>query len=318
MPKGKQPIDRRLLTKVSRYYYEETISESEIATRLNLSRSKVSRLLKEARMIGIVHISVVPPPGIYVELEARLEKKFNLLETVVVDIAESTTPDTLARQLGLAAARHLQMNLMEGEIIGISWGRTLSAMANAIQPQRSKDNLVIQIIGGLGPPTSEAHATEVCWRMANALSCDVMLLPAPGIVVNKQVKEAFLQDLHVQQNLQRHAQIDVAYVGIGAPTPDSVLLRDGSIMTQSDVDLLTAKGAVGDIALPFFDASGKPIEPDLDERVIGITLEQLNRIKRVIGIAGGQEKLVAIHSALLGAHINVLITDQYTARQLLN
>jgi DNA-binding transcriptional regulator LsrR (DeoR family) len=105
-------------------------------------------------------------------------------------------------------------------------------------------------------------------------------------------------------------------VGIGAPTLDSVVMRDGSILTEKDRDILLAKGAVGDIALRFFDFKGKPVISDIDERVIGITLEQLSKIKQVIGVGGGLQKEAAIRGALQGNYIHVLITDHITAKLL--
>lgn len=81
--------------------------------------------------------------------------------------------------------------------------------------------------------------------------------------------------------------------------------------------MLRRGGAVGDVCLRFFDAEGKPVITPLNERVIGIPLEKLQRVSRTVGIAGGRRKLAAIRGALMGRWINVLITDRFTAEQLL-
>ena len=81
--------------------------------------------------------------------------------------------------------------------------------------------------------------------------------------------------------------------------------------------MLQSAGAVGDVCLHFFDGEGKPVETPLDERVIGMSLEQLRHAKRTVGIAGGKRKLAAIRGALRGKWINVLITDRATAEGLL-
>ena len=120
-----------------------------------------------------------------------------------------------------------------------------------------------------------------------------------------------------KKSLSLIPKLDTVYVGVGAPTPNSVVLRDGLIITPPDLDNLLKKGAVGDIALRFFDRNGKPIRSDLDERVIGITLEQLKSIKRVVGVAGGFHKLATIRGALLGGFLNTLIVDQQTAESLI-
>jgi DNA-binding transcriptional regulator LsrR (DeoR family) len=112
-------------------------------------------------------------------------------------------------------------------------------------------------------------------------------------------------------------QLDFAFVGIGAPNPESVLIRDGSIISNSELGMLLQKGAVGDIALRFFDSQGQAVQSEIDNRVIGITLDQLKQSGRVIGIAGGPGKLPSIMGALSGKFINVLITDSVTAEKLL-
>jgi DNA-binding transcriptional regulator LsrR (DeoR family) len=317
MPRPSQPRDPRLLTKVSRLYYEQQFSEAEIAVRLHLSRPKVSRLLKDARRAGIVQIMIVPPHGIHTALETELEQVFQLQEAIVVDTGEPDHPDLGARSLGIAAARHLQESLQSGEVIGISWGKTLSWMVSAIRPQPTPRAKIVQIIGGLGQPTANVHATDLSRRLASALGCELALLPAPGIMDSRHSKDAVLSDSHIQQTISLFEDITVAYVGIGAPTPDSVLVRDGSIITRAEIDQLVALGAVGDIALRFFDAQGDPLRHELDERVIGISLDELRHIDRVVGVAGGPDKLAAVRGALLGGYIDVLITDQRTARLLL-
>jgi DNA-binding transcriptional regulator LsrR (DeoR family) len=111
--------------------------------------------------------------------------------------------------------------------------------------------------------------------------------------------------------------LETAFVGIGAPVSDSVLIRDSSILSRAELDSLLQKGVVGDIALRFFDAQGQPVQSEIDKRVIGITFEQLKHTRRVVGIAGGPEKFQAILGALRGKLINVLITDLKNAEKLL-
>jgi len=190
-------------------------------------------------------------------------------------------------------------------------------MVDAIQPQRTRNNRVVQIIGGLGEPTAEVHATELCRRLANSLSCDLALLPAPGIMDSRQAKEAVLTDSHIQNTLNLFRHIDVAYVGIGAPSSDSVMINDSTIMRQQDLEEIIRLGAVGDIALRFFDRAGEPIQSDLDERVIGIELDELKRIERRVGVSGGIKKVDTVRAALLAGYVNILVTDQRLAEALI-
>jgi DNA-binding transcriptional regulator LsrR (DeoR family) len=225
--------------------------------------------------------------------------------------------EMVARALGVAAAGYLQRAVREGDVIGISWGHALNAMVSAVQSQPTRGTHVVQLIGGLGPPEAEVHATSLSRKLAQQLGSKLTLIAAPGIVDSRKVKRAILSDSHVRTAMELFSKMRMAFVGIGAPTPDSLVVRDGTIMSESRLEDLRRKGAVGDIALRYFDVQGAPIHSDLDERVIGITLEQLRRTPLVVGVAGGPLKDEAVRGALSGKLVDVLITDHALAQRLL-
>ncbi|WP_119066286.1 sugar-binding transcriptional regulator [Aggregatilinea lenta] len=317
MPALSPSGDIRLLSKVSKLYYERHLTQQQIAERLHLSRSKVSRLLQQAELQGIVQISVVMPSGGYSQLENELEARFGLKEAIVVDVEDGVSPEMRMTTLGAAGAGYLQRMVEDGDVLGITWGTTLNAMVNALHPYKTRRVRVVQTIGGLGAPEAEIHATDISSRLAHLLGAKLTLIPAPGIVADQRTKSALLSDSHVQSAFSLFPSITIAFVGIGVPEPTSVVMRDGSIMTQAQLDGVLALGAVGDIGLRFFDAEGCAIRSALDELVIGMTLEQLGQIERVVGVAGGQNKARAVHAALRGRLINVLITDRVLASRLL-
>jgi DNA-binding transcriptional regulator LsrR (DeoR family) len=317
---ARPPVEElRLLVKVSRAYYEDGLNQDAITERLGLSRSKVSRLLAQAREVGIVQITVVTPEQLFpLEVERRLEERFGLQEAVVVEAEDGDSSEAVVRAIGNAAAGYLVRAIAADSSVGFSWGRTLYQLAAALAPQRLPDAQVVQIIGGLGPPDAEIHATELCRQLSRSLGCHLTLLPVPGIVADERTREVLLSDVHVQRAVGTFGDLDIVFVGVGAPTPNSVTMRDGSIISQAELDGLLEKGAVGDIALRFFDEQGRAIEAGIDDRIIGITLEQLKRTPRVVGVSGGPEKVAALGGALRGGFINVLITDSLTAERLLD
>jgi DNA-binding transcriptional regulator LsrR (DeoR family) len=317
MTKSVFPEDLRLMSKIGKLYYEEGLTQDEIVKRTHLSRSKISRILKQARDEGIVQISVVSPPGIYSCLELKLERAFALQDAVIVEVSDQDSREEISHEIGIAASRYFHQVVKDGSIVGITWGSTLSSMVANMHPLPLPRAHIVQIIGGLGKPEAEVHATELCRRLASLLSCGLTLLPAPGIVDNQRVKEVLLSDSHVSRAFNMFPRIDIAFVGIGAPTPDSIAMRDGSIISQAELENLLSLGAVGDIALRFFNHLGVPIKSELDERVIGITLSQLTQASRVVGVSGGLEKIEALFGAMRGGLVDVLITDQLTAGQLL-
>ena len=307
----------RLLVKVSRFYYEDGLNQDTIKDRLGLSRSKVSRLMAQAREQGIVQISVVSPDSLHLELEARLEERFGLREALVVEAQPGDSQDAVSRAVGQGAAGYLVRALEPRSTIGFAWGSTLRYMAGALTTQRFPGVQLVQIIGGLGQPEAEVHATELCRSVSRSLGCRLTLLPVPGIVRDQRTRRALLSDIHVQRAIEAIDRLDLAFVGVGAPTPDSVTMRDGSIISQAELDSLLRRGAVGDIALRYFDAEGRGVASEIDDRIIGISLEQLKDGPRVVAVSGGPDKVPAIRAALRGGLIDVLVTDSVTASRLL-
>jgi DNA-binding transcriptional regulator LsrR (DeoR family) len=297
-------------------YYEQKYNQQEIANRLHLSRPKVSRLLKQAREIGIVQISVLSPNNSFVELENALEDTYHLKEALIVDSEEEISDKLIKKQIGSAAADYLHRTISEGETIGVTWGTTLQAMVDAMPSKQVDNTHVVQALGGVGPPEAKAHATDISRRLSQLLKSKLTLLPAPGIVDSKEAKQVLLADRKVKGALDLFSTIDTLYVGIGALKTNPVLDRDHKELPPELYEKITHSNAVGDIALRFFDKDGEEIDSPLKELVIGISLEEIKEIDTVVGIAGGPQKVDVIHGALKNKLIDVLITDHQTAREL--
>ena len=308
----------RQVTKVARLYYEGGLKQPEIAARLNLSQPKVSRLLKQALDEGIVMISVRAPSGVHPDLEERLVLAFGLRDAVVVDVS-GDEEERVARELGSAAAYYLESTVRSGEVIGISsWSATLLAMVEAMHPVANvRDTRVIQILGGVGDPAAAGHATHLIRRLAQLVHGEAAFLPAPGAVGSAEVRRILLEDPFVREAVSTFSQLTVALVGIGAVEPSGLLARSGNVFSPEDRAAIAAAGGVGDIALRFVGADGAPLASPLNDRVIGIELDQLRRVGRSVGVAGGPRKTAAIRGALVGGWINCLITDLQTAERLL-
>ncbi len=310
----------RLMTKIARLYYEENRRQSEIAARLDLSQATISRMLKRAQEEQIVRIRISPPSSIYSDLEMALQARYDLKDVVVVDCENDADEQEIARNLGLAAAYYMETTLKRGEVIGISsWSETLLAMVNAMHPiSQPAESQVVQILGGIGNPSAEVHANHLTTRLANLIGSEAKFLPVPGVVGSAEARRVLLNDAFVRQTADCFERINVALVGIGSVTPSKLLASSGNVFSPEEIDLLAQQGAVGDICLRFFDSHGLPVVTALDERVISMTLEQLRKVDRCVGIAGGRRKHAAIRGALEGEWINVLFTDHFTAEQLLD
>lgn len=312
---GSDIQDQRLLYKVAKAYYEDNLTQQQIGGRFGLSRVKVSRMLSKARSSRIVQISINPPQSSNADLEREVEAKYGLKEAVII------TPSTndsyvIVSELGPVAARYLLRCLEGREIVAISWGNTLLSVVDSLPAVNLPNVRVAQIIGGLGEVEAEVHGAELTRRTAQALGARPRLLHAPGIVKNKSVRDALVNDPQVSGTLELAAKADIALLGIGAFRKGSTLLNT-RILSRSQIQALKAAGAVGDIALQFFDKNGTKIKSAIDAQIISLGIDAIRKIPRVIGVAGGSDKTDVIRATLLGRLINVLITDDSVAADLL-
>jgi len=307
------------MAKVARLYYEQNHKQSHIAEQLNISQATISRLLKRAEKEQIVRISVNIPHTFHADLEQQLEEHFGLQEVVVVDCS-SDDDASIQLAIGAAAAYYLETTLGKQEVIGISsWSSTLLRTVEAMSPINKKSNpQVVQLLGGIGNPSAEVHANQLTQKLASRIGGEAVFLPAPGVVGSAESLQVMLDDPFVKAAMDLFENITIALVGIGGIEPSKLLVESGNVFSEHELERLQVAGAVGDICLRFYDRHGVPVETELDHRVISIQLDQLQNTERTIGVAGGIRKVAAIRGALVGKLVNVLITDIYTARELVN
>lgn len=308
----------RLMTKVARMYYVLQYKQTQIAEQLDISQATISRLLKRAQDEQIIRINISIPTGIYSAIETDLEQAYGLKEVIVVDCVDNSE-DQIMRDIGTAAAYYLEQTIKPDEIIGLSsWSKTLMAMVDAMNPlPKPAGAEVIQVLGGVGNPTVENHAVHLVRRLAVLVRGKAVFLAAPGVVNTPEMKQLYLQDPYVKSTVEMFSRVTLCLVGIGSVEPSDMLASSGNVFSNEELDHLCQIGAVGDICMRFFDGDGNPVTNGTNERVIGMDLEQLRRIRRSVGVAGGERKVAAIRGAIRGGYINVLITDINTAKALM-
>ncbi|AQX15646.1 DNA-binding transcriptional regulator [Tessaracoccus lapidicaptus] len=310
-----------LVVKVARLYHEHGLRQPEIAARLNMSQSRVSRLLKEGVEAGIVRTIVVEPPGMFSELEDRLRDAYDLRDVVVAggpdESAESDA--ALLSAIGSAGARYLESTMLPSDRVGLSsWSASLLAVVDAMTPRTTRTaERIVQVIGGVGDPRAQVQATRLADRLAQVTGAEVHYFNAPGVVSSQEVRDSLLSDPQIAAVRGEWRDLTMALVGIGSVQPSALLVSSGSTLPDRDLQSLAERGAVGDVCLNFFDAEGVHVESDLVGRTLGIDETTLKTIPRRIAVAGGRRKLEAIRGALVGGWCDVLITDSVTARNLL-
>jgi len=306
------------MAKVARMYHERGIRQTQIAAVLRISQARVSRLLAQAVELGVVRTTVTLPGGVYTDVEDALEQRYDLADCVVVDTGGSS--GDVVPALGAAGAAYLSDTLASGDKVGISsWSATLLATVEAMRPKVKgpEVELVAQLVGGVGDPQVQVDATRLLDRFATVTGARPMFLPTPALVRDATVRRALLQDPGVAGVHAAWQQLTVALVGIGSVQPSPLLQRSGNAVDPAQQAELKELGAVGDVCFRFFDADGRLLDSPFNDRVVGIGSATLKQVPRRIGVAGGSNKVEAIHAAIKGGWVNILITDLDSARQVL-
>ncbi len=313
--------DRRLLIRVSRLYYEQGMTQSQIGERLRISRQKVQRLLRRARDENIVRICIQPIMGAYSDLEEGLVGTFGLREALVVETSAYKDQTTIAREVGAGGAEYLlHVVKLQDKIVISNWSRALRGMVHALQFARATadiDVLVIQGLSELGYPGAVFDPADLTRNLAEALGGRALFIPAPGIATDRVSRDAFCTDPMVARVLDQARAANLAFMGIGAIGREPTAMWEGDIVSTVELSGLAKRGVVGEINLHYFTERGEPAPSSLDDRVVGLTLEEIRQIDCTVCLAGGAEKFHAIRGALHGQMADVLITDHVTAQRLL-
>lgn len=305
----------RLSIDVAKLYYKSDYSQQQIANKLNLSRPTVSRLLQYAKDKGFVQINISDPIEDNISLEERLCKKYNL-DVVKIAYSPLNTSSEIKKSISMKAAEYLYEIAKDGDIIGVSWGTTIYKMALNLKHKALKGVQIVQLKGGISHSQNNTYAYEVVELFSEAFSTVGRYLPLPVMFDTVQIKELIERDKHIRNILDLGRQANIAVFTVGTVKDDALLFRLGYI-DEKDREIIQKKAA-GDICSRFFDLNGNICDKDLDERTVGIKLEELKEKEKRILVAGSQRKITAIEASLRGGFANILVTDQYTAEELLN
>ena len=310
------PRNHMLLAQVAHLYFEEQLTQSDIAHRLEISRIKVHRLLKEARDRGVVRIEVNWPLTRDTALEARLTEAFKLREAVVVGADGSGEAAATAR-LGLAGARILEQSVLPGQSMAVFLGSSTRAVIDAIQPGGLSGISVVQAIGNRPSPRRDYDASALAGQLAEKLGGEVVFLRAPPMADSPVAAALIAEQRDISSSLDAARSADLALVGVGSVDPESsAMFRSGAVTAEELADARTC-GAVGDLAWRLIDERGEPVDCDLTQRVIGASLQDLRSIPTTLAVAAGEAKVRPLLAALRSEAIDILCTDAPTARAVL-
>ena len=302
----------RLMVQAAKLYYELESSQSQIASTLGLTRWQVGRLLSEARESGIVRIEIAPRGLRCTDMEIRLQKRFDLLDAIVVPADSGEGSGVTAERVAQAAADYIAGMQPKPDLLGLSWGRSMSSVARLLPRRWSPGLHVVLVNGATNLHSSAVRNSAVAEAFAHSAGGSATLLPVPAILGHPATRDALESDPIIANVLELARRARVVCFGMGDVSHDSVLLRSG-YLTAADIDELRALGAVGDLLGRFVDAHGRIVDERLDARTVGMRLDELSRKDCALGVAAGEEKSGIALAALRAGYVSVLITDDIVA-----
>lgn len=300
---------------IAKLYYESDMSQQKIAETLQLSRPTVSRLLHYAKEQGYVEIRIIDPAESMTTLEARLREKYGL-DYVKIAAAPMETEIEQKKAIGAVAAEYLSDIIKDDDIVGVGWGEVLYEMAKRLPVKSLPHAKIVELKGGISLNNNRTYAQEILDLFTQAYSAQGYYLPLPVMFDTVEVKNIVSQDKFIRNILQLGKDANIAVFTVGSASKESTIFHLGYYINAEECKFIQ-QNAVGDVCSRFYNDRGEICAPHVDERTVGIALDDLKAKPQRIMLAGGKHRLPAIRAALRGGFATAFITDQYTAKKLL-
>jgi DNA-binding transcriptional regulator LsrR (DeoR family) len=302
--------ERSRLLAVARRYYLDDRSKIEIAAELEISRFKVARMLELARAQGLVTITLNDEGAVDWDLSQELAQHLGLAEVVVVHANGDT--EHVRSRVAMAGAQFLSSTLRDGEVLGMAWGRTLSALTTAL-PRLPRIS-VVQLTGAAGSDLSQSPV-ELVRLIAHNSGGSAHPIFAPLVVETAEIAESLRQQPDIARAIEMFADVTTALVSVGSWSPPDSQLYD--FLPKEARDDLQTRGVVAEVSATLLSADGEAIADDFADRTIAVTSAQLRAIPRVLAVAAGESKAGAVTAVARAGLITGLVTDHSLAMRAL-
>ncbi|MFC7374871.1 MULTISPECIES: sugar-binding transcriptional regulator [unclassified Brachybacterium] len=304
----------------ARMYYEEGQTMEAVAGALSVSRSTVSRLLRDAREAGLVQISLRPPSDHRVEaLRRRIAQLYGVTAHVIAAGPADGERERL-EAVAEAGAEYLDDMLEPGMTIGMAWGTTIAALVGAVGPRPVPGLRIVQLNGAINTEGSGlTYVSTVLSQAATLWDATVHHFPVPAFFDYTATRDAMWRERSVQRVLETQRQCTLAVFSVGAfdaEVPSHVYTNN--YLTSEDLRSLRADGAIGDVCTVFLRADGSFRGIDMNARGSGPDPFQLTRIPRRLLLAAGTRKALPLRAALRAGVATDVVVDEVTAASLLS
>lgn len=315
--------DWRLIYKVCSLYYEDDMRQQEVSDYLGISRATVSRMLQKGKESGIVRVEVINPVQFsYNKLEKALERKYGLKEVIVVESSALDTKTESVSRMYERAALYLSQFFKDGDWIGVTMGHTLHNIVKTNRAfEKDKKLMFVPIVGGIGQSTIDkvdVQSNRIAQEFSRKFGGTYTQFLSPAVFSEQKAMEYFLKEKSISYIFDDFQKLDTLIMGIGIPQRVESTLVWAGYITGENLEKFARDGMAGDIALHFFDEDGATEKfRAFNDRVAGMPLEMMKKVRNRIGIAGGENRAEAIRGAIKGGFINMLITNIDAAEKLL-
>ena len=311
-----EKIGENEIVKIATMYYEEGMTQSEIAREKGVSRSFISKMIVEAKRDGIVEI-VINSSSVYTaRLERQIEKKFKLKNAIIIDTLDINKAE-VKKMASQQAALYLKKILPSYQTIGISWGNSLRGLVDHFPYTNHQGATVLPLIGGLSDDYFEIQSNQLSYDLARKMRGKAKYLYSPALVSNELIREELSSNNAIQSILEEGKTVDLALIGISSLDQESNMRKIG-FLREEDATELKGHNAVGVINSRFFNQEGKEVDSEINKNVIGLNLEELRKIPAIMTVVYGDQKVEAIRAALENELLNIIVTTDTIAEGLLS
>ena len=303
-----------LMAEIASLYYNDNLSQQEIADKFYFSRTKITRMLQKALECGVVQIKINIPTVRVRTLESQLCSEFDLKEAIVLK-DYNVNKETMLTNLCEIAAQYIDDSMFDNIKIGVSWGTTIHKFAEVLKPKRQVNSTFIQLVG-LIENGRNYDSSEILRILAAKYNSKLIPLAAPLYVESTQVADYLLQEPMIKNSLNLIDELDMVITGISDLNVNSKSRWEEHLSKEEKTKLLS-QNIVGSLLARFIDSKGNVPSSEINDRTIGIELKQLKKIKKVICIATGEKKAEALVAAMSSKMVNQIIVDERLAKRIL-
>ena len=310
MPEDIRPAELVLAASIARRFYVDGVSKVDIAQEFGISRFKVARILAEARERGLVRVDIRLPGSIDGELSAALRDALGLRRAIVLD--HPAVPEPMLRQhLAEVTADLLAEIVVDGDVLGLTWSRTLEATNAALT--RLACCTVVQLAGTLAE--RETGTVEMVRRAAAVGGGRAYAIYAPLVVGDAATAVSLRSQPGIADAMSCFDGLTKAVVSIGHWSRHHSTVWEA--VSSGERSHFRELGACAEVSGRLFDADGNALETDLDGRLIAISVDQLRAVPEVVAISAGAGRAGAVEAVVKAGFVTTLVTDATCARAIL-